>query len=221
MRSPGAQQPAEVEQEQKTRGSFTGGSGPFAFDGLVPRKGTGSFEQERRERSEIPRGQSGAGGGIPDVNLKPSKDVLERVLGGGSVDHLDDVASADETALSAKRWIHATFFNRLKRSVAQNWDPASVWRRRDPTGQVYGFKTRITEVRVSLSPKGDLAKIVVTAPSGSTELDDEAVRAFQEAGPFPNPPKELANGDGLITFAFSFFFEIGQPRSSWKVIRTM
>jgi TonB family protein len=131
-----------------------------------------------------------------------------------------DVLAGDETAVNSKRWIHATFFNRLKRSVAQNWDPASVWRRNDPSGQVYGFKTRVTEVRVALSTKGDLAKIVVTGPSGVSELDEEAVRAFQAAAPFVNPPKELAK-DGLITFAFSFYFEIGQPRSSWRVVRSM
>ena len=106
---------------------------------------------------------------------------------------MDDVDNGDETALSAKRWVYASFFNRLKRQVAQNWDPASVWRRGDPTGQVYGFKTRVTEVRVSLSAdRRALAKIVVTAPCGVSELDDEAVRAFKSAAPFPNPPKELS-----------------------------
>ena len=69
--------------------------------------------------------------------------------------------------------------------------------------------------------KGELAKIVVTQPSGVSELDDEAVRSFQKAAPFVNPPKELANDDGLITFAFSFYFEIGAPRTSWRVIRSM
>lgn len=222
MRQAGAKNPADVEQDAKTRGASNGGLGPVALDGIVPRKGDGAFEQQRRERSEIPQGQSGAGGGAPEVpNLKPSQDVLERALGGGSVDHLDDVAAGDETALTAKRWVHASFFNRLKRSVAQNWDPASVWRRRDPSGQVYGFKTRVTEVRVALNARGDLTKIVVTQPSGVSELDDEAVRAFNQAAPFPNPPKELANGDGLIVFAFSFYFEIGAPSTSWRVVRSM
>ena len=105
----------------------------------------------------------------------------------------------------------------MKRQVAQNWDPATVWRHSDPTGQVYGFKTRITEVRVSLSQTGTLAKIVVTAPCGVSELDDEAVRAFKSAAPFPNPPKELAGSDGTITFAFSFYFEIGQSHTSWRL----
>jgi TonB family protein len=222
MRKEGAQNPSDTQQDAKTRGSTIGSTGQVAFDGIVPKKGDGAFEQQRRERSEIPRGQEGAGGGAPDVpNLKPTQEVLERAIGGGNVDHLDDVANGDETALNTKRWIHASFFNRLKRQVAQNWDPGSVWRRRDPSGSVYGYKTRVTEVRVSLTAKGQLAKIVVTQPSGVTELDDEAVRAFQQAAPFVNAPKELANDDGLITFAFSFYFEIGAPRSSWKVIRSM
>jgi TonB family protein len=71
---------------------------------------------------------------------------------------------------------------------------------------------------VSLSPKGDLAKIVVTSPSGVRELDDEAVRAFRAAAPFPNPPDGLLKGE-LITFEFSFHFEIGGARTSWRVLR--
>ena len=222
MRAAGPTAPAELQQDQKVRGAMGGTNGPLAFDGYLPRKGDGALEQEHHERSEMPRGQGGAGGGAPDVpNLKPSKEVLERAIGGGNVDHMEEVDNGDETALNSKRWVYASFFNRLKRQVAQNWDPAGVWRRLDPTGQVYGFKTRVTEVRVSLSPHGEMTKIVVTTPSGVTELDDEAVRSFHVAAPFPNPPKELVGSDGSITFAFSFFFEIGSPHTSWRVIRSM
>jgi TonB family protein len=222
MRTPGAPQPSEAPQDARTHGDANGAKGPLVADGFVPRHGDGAIEQSRRDPGEQTRGQGGAGGGSPQVpNLKPTEEALERALGGGSVDHLEDVENGDETALSAKRWVYASFFNRLKRQVAQNWDPASVWRRADPTGSVHGFKTRVTEVRVSLSPKGDLAKIVVTTPSGVNELDDEAVRAFHAAGPFPNPPDGLISKEGLITFAFSFYFEIGAPRTSWRVIRSM
>jgi TonB family protein len=222
MRAPGATSPAELRQDAQTRGAANGTLGPMTADGYNQRRGDGAIEQKQRDHSETPRGQNGAGGGAPDVpNLKPSQEQLERALGGGNVDHMEEVENGDETALNSKRWIFASFFNRLKRSVAQNWDPASVWRRIDPTGQVNGFKTRVTEVRVSLTAKGDLTKIVVTTPSGVGELDDEAVRAFHAAAPFPNPPKELVGGDGTITFAFSFFFEIGTPHTSWRVIRSM
>jgi TonB family protein len=224
MRAPGVQAPSQAEQEAKVRGDASGASGSMVADGYRSRKGDASIEQDRRERSEIPRGQNGAGGGAPRVpNLSPTPDVLERALGGGSVDHLEDVDSGDETALNSKRWVYASFFNRLKRQVAQNWDPATVWRRKDPTGTVFGAKTRITEVRVSLSRRGELEKILVTTPSGVTELDDEAVRAFRSAGPFPNPPDGLIQKDNLITFAFGFYFEIGGNAShtSWRLPQAM
>jgi TonB family protein len=223
MRNPGTLFPAQQEQEAKTRGATAGTAAKGASaDGYQARKGDGALEQQRHERSEIPRGQAGAGGGAPDVpNLKPTEEVLERALGGGSVDHLEDVENGDETALSSKRWVYASFFNRLKRQVAQVWDPNSVWRRADPTGTRYGTKTRVTEVRVSLSPKGELAKILVVSPSGSNELDEEAVRAFRAAAPFPNPPEGLIQKDNLITFAFSFFFELGTPHMTWRLPQAM
>ena len=220
MRSPGAPAPSEAPQEARRPGDAGGSKGPIVADGFIPRQGDGAIEQARRERGELTKGQGGGGGGAPRLpDLKPSKEMLERALGGGSVDHLEQVEDGDETALSAKRWVYASFFNRLKRQVAQNWDPQTVWRRSDPDGTRHGLKTRVTEVRVSLSGKGDLLKIVVTTPSGVSELDDEAVRAFHAAAPFPNPPDGLLAKDNLITFAFSFHFEIGAPRTSWRVIR--
>lgn len=219
MRQPGAIAPSEQPQDPKTRGNANGAKGPIVSDGFVPRRGDGAIEQQRRDPGEQTRGQGGAGGGAPQVpDLKQSKDVLERIAGGGSVDHLEEIENGEETALSAKRWVYASFFNRLKRQVAQNWDPATVWRRTDPQGTHNGFKTRVTEVRVTLSPQGKLTKIVVTGPSGVGELDDEAIRAFNAAAPFPNPPDGLVK-DNQITFAFSFYFEIGQSRTSWRVIR--
>jgi TonB family protein len=116
---------------------------------------------------------------------------------------------SDETVAAAKRWVYASFFNRVKRKVAENWHPAAVWRRVDPDGTVYGTATRHTEVRVSLSPGGELVDIDVTVPSGVKELDDEAVRAFRAAAPFASPPERLVQKDGRITFEFSLDFEAG------------
>lgn len=221
MRRPGPNAPqAREPQDQKTRGSTSGARGPEVADGYLQRRGNGAIEQERHQREEQPRGDNGGGGGAPPIpNLRPTREQLERIVGGGNVDHVDDANDSDETALTAKRWVYASFFNRMKRQVAQNWDPQTTWRRIDPNGSVYGFKTRVTEVRVSLSATGAMANIVVTTPCGVGELDDEAVRAFKAAAPFPNPPDGLVK-DGLITFAFSFYFEIGQPRSAWRVVRT-
>lgn len=220
MRKPGSPSPNKAPQVATIRGDQQGARGPVVSDGFIPRRGDGAVEQQRRDPGELTPGQGGAGGGSPQVpNLRPTKEQLERIVGGGSVDHLDDVEEGDETALNSKRWIYASFFNRLKRQVAQNWDPVSVWRRIDPDGTKNGFKTRVTEVRVTLTRRGQLDKVVILSPSGVNDLDAEALRAFHAAGPFPNPPDGLVNKSGMITFAFSFYFEIGQSRTAWRVIR--
>jgi TonB family protein len=219
MRAPGSLAPSESPQEAKVRGALTGDTGP-AGDGAAARRGDGAIEQARRDPTELAPGQGGAGGGAPHLpNLRPSDDQLSRVVGGGSVDHYDDVEEGEVTAVSSRQWVGATFMNRTKRLVAQEWNPAEAWAHFDPRGSVYGYKTRITVLRVTLSPDGALTKAVVIQGSGVDFLDDEAVRAFKAASPFPNPPDVLRGDDGLITFTFGFYFEISGGRSNWKIFR--
>src|SRR5262249_28384870 len=116
---------------------------------------------------------------------------------------------------------YASFFNRLKRQVAQVWDPNSVWRRADPAGTRYGSKRRTTRGRGSLTPKGELVKILVMGPSGAGALGEEALRAFRAAAPFPNPPEGLIQKDNLITFAFGFTFELGGQHLTWRLPQAM
>lgn len=179
----------------------------------------------RRRPSEEPGSDStepGGGGGGPSkpINLRPTEEVLERVAGGGSVDHLDDAEQGDFTALNSRKWKYASFFNRLKRDVAQNWHPDVVYLRRDPQGNIYGTKDRLTVLRVTLKPDGSVDDIYVAKQSGVDFLDDEAVRAFREAQPFVNPPTGLVDArSGRISFSFGFHFQIGGNRSRWKVFR--
>jgi len=191
-------------------------------DGLTPRRGQ-RFTDTTREPPRDATGQGGDGPATapPDMpNLRPSQDLLSRVVGGGSVDKLDGVEDGETTALNTKRWKYASFFNRMKRQVAQNWHPDQVYLRRDPTGNIYGPKDRITILKVALKRDGSVARIYISKASGVDFLDDEAVRAFRAAQPFPNPPIALVNEeDELITFSFGFHFQIGSRRESWKIFR--
>jgi TonB family protein len=182
--------------------------------------GNSAMRAEARPEPDPDRGRGGGGGGRPRVpNLRPSQDVLERAIGGGSVDALDGIESGETTALNTKQWKFASFFNRMKRQVAQNWHPEQIWRRHDPNGNVYGFKDRVTLVKVSLDRKGKLAEIVVVRGSGVDVLDEEAVRAFRAAQPFPNPPEGMQDASGLLSFTFGFRFEIGARGGSWRIFR--
>lgn len=222
MRKPGTPAPGEVAQDKKVAGDVGGSDAPIG-DGTARKRGDGSISQDERKPVEVAQGDGGAGGGSTRApNLRPDDETLERLVGGGSVDHVEDVDEGEENQFNARRWVYATFFNRMKRQVAQNWDPATVWRQEDPEGKHHGFKSRVTQLRVSLDGKGGVKKILIVTPSGVDALDDEAIRAFKSAQPFPNPPAALVDGDGLITFEFGFYFEINnEKRTAWKFNRSM
>jgi len=129
--------------------------------------------------------------------------------------HVEDEGA--QTMLNAREFRYWQFFDRVKSKVRENWSPGREYRRRDPTGRLYGVADRYTLLRVTLNPSGDIERIGVVKKAGADFLDEEAWRAFRAAGPFPNPPKGLVGEDGRITFEFGFLFEISSgPKFFWK-----
>jgi TonB family protein len=154
---------------------------------------------------------------LKDLQLSDAE--LGRAVGSRANDYLKDVEEGSQTLLNTKRWRFATFFNRVKRQVAENWHPDVVYRRRDPTGNVYGFRDRLTILRVRLTPQGRLKELHLEKPCGVGFLDDEAVAAFKAAEPFPNPPPGLVDKEtGYISFRFGFLFEIS-ARPGFRIFR--
>ncbi len=162
-----------------------------------------------------PRQGGGARGGS-GLALIPTEQQLARAIGSGTQDALGNVDDGEETALNSKKWRFASFFNRVKRQVAEHWHPEESYRQRDPTGMIYGKRNRYTELRIQLKPDGRLGNVAVYQPSGLDFLDDEAIEAFKQAAPFPNPPRQLIEANGLINFGFGFLFDLnGPPEMRW------
>jgi len=137
-----------------------------------------------------------------------------------TTDHLPDVERGTSTVLNANRYRYADFFMRVKGAVERHWQPAQVYRRRDPTGRVYGVKDRYTLLRVTLDDEGRLVRLLTMRDSGLDFMDEEARAAFQRAQPFPNPPAGLLNPRNEVVFEFGFYFEITagrlQSHSRWR-----
>ncbi len=147
---------------------------------------------------------------LKDINLQPTASAMMSALAGTGLDRIDDVIEGDHTALNTLGWEYASFFNRVKQKVEQFWHPDVEWRIRDPYGNIYGIKDRVTVLLVVLRTDGSLRKLYVMQPSGAPFLDDEAYEAVQQAAPFPNVPPPLVDGrDGLVKFTFSFIVEVG------------
>ncbi len=148
---------------------------------------------------------------LMDINLEPSKHAIASALAGTGLDHLDNVIDGDATALNTMGWRYASFFNRVKSKVERYWHPDREYRKRDPYGNIYGFKDRMTLLLVVLRGDGTLKKAYVMSPSGASFLDDEAREAMEQAAPFPNVPDGLKDKrDGLVKFTFHFIVEVGE-----------
>ena len=161
------------------------------------------------EGEDVSAGRVGQPGAL---NLLPSAAVVDKITGAAPNDHLKDVEEGDGTYLSTREWKYASFFNRVKQSVGQEWNPSSQLRLRDPTGQIYGGRDRYTILTVTLDEAGRLKDAFVDKSSGLDFLDLEAVKAFERAQPFPNPPPGILATDSTVKFQFGFFLELsGRP----------
>lgn len=148
--------------------------------------------------------------GQPGVaNLMPSAAVLDKISGAAANDHLDDVDEGEGTFLNTKEWKYASFFNRVKQSVGMHWDPSAMLRQRDPTGQMYNGRDRYTVLSVTLNEQGRVKDVYVEKSCGLDFLDLEAVKSFERAQPFPNPPPGLIAADSTVKFQFGFFIDMG------------
>jgi TonB family protein len=175
------------------------------------------------ETESLPQpGREGAPGGPPSqptppqaIALQPTQQTLARALGSeGTSDYLPEVDEGDETALNAKKWKFASFFNRVKEQIRQHWHASQEYSKRDPTGSLYGGKIRYTVLIVRLKPDGSLSDVTLEKPCGVDFLDDVAVEAVKEAQPFPNPPQQLVDRvAGKISFRFGFVVDVeGETR---------
>ena len=167
--------------------------------------------------SELPREEGGAFSTAlrapfspTDSGMRPSREAMAGAIAGSGLDHLEDVIDGDATVVNAAAWEYASFFNRVKSKVELFWKPGEEYRRRDPYGNIYGLKDRVTVLLVVLYPDGRLKKLYVMDPSGAPFLDDEAYEAVDRAAPFPNVPPGLRDkNDGLVKFTFHFIVEVG------------
>lgn len=124
-----------------------------------------------------------------------------------SNDYLKDIPEEDETALNARRFLYADYYNRIKQAVSYYWAPGKVLMVHDPGGNIFGAQDRYTKIEAVLDDRGKVVSIQVTRPSGADVLDREAVDAFKAAAPFPNPPAPLLR-NGRLSIQFGFYVNI-------------
>jgi protein TonB len=100
----------------------------------------------------------------------------------------------EETMLNTKEFVFYGYFQRLRERLDRAWELSL---RRQLTKYFYRGRQLAsemdyqTQLLVSLDSKGRIIRVQVVGASGTKDLDEAAVKAFNEAGPFPNPPQGL------------------------------
>ncbi len=182
----------QIEGFEGEKGDLQSGE-RYSVDGLL--KG----EAEKNETGEKYAGKSS----ISQKFLLKSE-AEEFRLSSPSNDHFRKTKEGDKTDVNTKRFVFADYFNRIKRAVSFYWNPMQVYLVNDPRGNIYGQYDRYTRLQIKLDRKGDIADIKIMEASGADFLDREALNAFKNAAPFPNPPEQLLE-EGLLSFGFTFY----------------
>jgi len=139
------------------------------------------------------------------LNLVPDVAVLARLTGNADLQLIDaDIEEGEGTFLNSSAFKYGGFFRRVRQRIAHFWNPVRELQRRDPTGNVFGRKNRITELTLTLDRIGTVQKVHVSKTCGLDFLDQEAVSALQKARQFPNLPKGLLSASNTFTFSFRF-----------------
>jgi len=192
-------------------GTLRNREGTEAFKGNGKRVAIADPRSQGKPSSVGPDTQ-GAAPGAPGEQ-RPLKLTLDQPIGmagplsGGPMpDDLRGIEEGEGTFLNARSFKYAGFLNRVKETVGRVWTQKVIdaSARRDPTGQLYGYKDRRTVVEFTLDRQGEITDVHVIMPSGVQYLDEVAVDAFRVVQRFPNPPPGLIQENGTVSLPFAF-----------------
>lgn len=121
-------------------------------------------------------------------------------------DYVEEVTLGDFTHLNTVEYKYYGFFHRIRQKLEQFWGKSIQEKaqalvragRRLPASE-----NLVTSLQITLNAQGEIIGVKILGASGVKELDDAAIESFNQAGPFPNPPKDLlVNGKAVIQWGF-------------------
>lgn len=122
-------------------------------------------------------------------------------------DYVKGVKESETTALNTKEFVFFGYYKRIRDQLDQAWRPIlkeNIYRYLRKGRNISSDVEHITKTMVTLDRKGEIVKVQVIEESGIVDLDDAAIRAFNKAGPFPNPPNGIIDERGEIKIQWNF-----------------
>lgn len=157
----------------------------------------------------------------PIAAARPTKKVLKKMAQsakglkngtsksqglGQTNDFIEDIPLGDFTKLNTQEFEFYGFYSRIRERLELFWgnNIQSQAEKLMKSGRsIASDSNHITSLEIFLDDKGEIVDVTVNSPSGVRELDNAAIKTFNQAGPFPNPPKGmLKQGKAKIKWSF-------------------
>lgn len=148
---------------------------------------------------------------LPAPKTKNTPDS-QPVAGGEGLaqDYVTGMKEGESTALNTKQFVFYSYFQRIRQRLDLAWQSTlkehlvKLYR---GGRQLASDMDHLTRVLVTLNGRGEIVRVQVVEESGVRDLDSAAVKAFNQAGPFPNPPKGMADAEGKIEIRWDFILK--------------
>ncbi len=113
----------------------------------------------------------------------------------------------EQTLLNTREFVFYGYFKRIRERLDRAWEKSL----RDRLAK-YFYRGRqlasetdyTTQIMVSLDDSGRITRVQIIGASGTKDLDEAAIKAFNDAGPFPNPPRGLVDPEGQVLVRWDF-----------------
>lgn len=116
-----------------------------------------------------------------------------------------EVRPGNQTALRSRKHPFAQFIATMHRTIHDKW-AFGFLEQLDGMGRSHALnKPELwTRVEIVLNSDGTLDKLRTVRFSGNTQFDNAAREIVRNAGPFPQPPREILSGNGKVYIHWAF-----------------
>lgn len=120
-------------------------------------------------------------------------------------DYIEEVPLGDLTELNTVEYKYYGFYHRIRQKLEQFWGRSIQETAENlmQEGRSIASEDHITSLVVVMNSEGQIVEVSIQGSSGVREFDEAAIQSFNEAGPFPNPPKDLIV-DGRVRIEWGF-----------------
>jgi protein TonB len=113
----------------------------------------------------------------------------------------------ETTALNTQEYVFFGYYQRIRERLDRAWTGLlreQLVRIFKMGRQLASEQEHVTRLLVTMNAGGEVVRIRVIEASGTQDLDEAAIRAFNQAGPFPNPPSGMTDSLGQVEIRWDF-----------------